>query len=443
MRHLLLPDATPQALSYKIEEADMNIATRKRSSGIVLMAVLIVVFALAVLAATIAVMAVTDIKMTAHFKRATEALYEADAAVQYVKVQIESDLQSGSLILDSAVENVNYSAPDGMFFDKVTRLVQTGDTNAYFFAVTGYSDKARVTVETVFRRASTFELGLFGDTELDTKAYGNVYTYNSTVVSNPVPEDSLGGGRIASNGDFLSHQDTFVDGSFQLGEDTMGTEASWRETPEGGSIITGEPAVQTDRIDPDPLGVIGGELAADFAKYSVPTNNNNADVEPPIKQPKYDVILSTNKTHTMTLTAGDYYIHDLTLRANTTLNIIGPVNIYLTGSMEAKKGSTINTTGNPTDLSIFSNGGDSDRNRGVGYGIGESIILKNDGDFKGLIYAPYTPIIVMNSADFYGIAWGEQVEIKNGGDVYIDIALMQSYLGNVVKLLTWKERREG
>jgi hypothetical protein len=439
MRHLLSPHATPQASSYKIEEADMNIATRKRSSGIVLMAVMIIIFALAVLAATISVMAVTDIKMTAHFKRATEALYEADAAVQYVKVQIESDLQSGSLILDSAVENVNYSAPDGMFFDKVTQLVQTADTNAYFFAVTGYSDKARVTIETVFRRASTFELGLFGDTELDTKAYGNVYTYDSTVVSHPVPEDSLGGGRIASNGDFLSHQDTFIDGSFQLGEDTMGIEGSWRETPEGGSLITGEPAVQTDRIDPDPLGAIGGKLADDFD--SVEANNNNADVEPPITVPKYDVILSTNKTHTMTLTAGNYYIHDLTLRANTTLNIIGQVNIYLTGSMEAKSGSTINT-GSPTNLSIFSNGGDRIRKRD-GYVHGESIILKNDGDFKGLVYAPYSFIQVMNDADFYGIAWGREVEIKNSGDVYIDIALMQTYLSNVVKLLTWKERREG
>ena len=204
-----------------------------------------------------------------------------------------------------------------------------------------------------------------------------------------------------------------------------------------------------DYIDPDPLGVLpgsGGELDDDFAKYSVPANNDNADVEPPIKQPKYDVTLATNKTHTMTLTNGNYYIHDLTLNANTTLNIdasSGPVNIYLTGSMEAKNGSTINTTGNPTDLNIYSNGGDPDRNRGVGYGLGESIILKNDGDFKGLIYSPYSPVTVMNKGDFHGVAWGETVEIKNSGDVYIDIALIQSHLSNVIQLLTWKERREG
>ena len=265
----------------------MNIAKRKRSSGIVLMAVLLIIFALAVLAATISVMAVTDIKMTAHFKRATEALYEADAAVQYVTAAIQNDLRSGSLALAGTKENVNYTAPNGMFFDPVTQLVPTADTNAYFFAVTGYADKARVTIETVFRRASTFDLGLFGDTELDTKAYGNVYTYDSRLVSNPQPEDSLGGGKIASNGDFLSHQDTFIDGSFQLGEDTMGTEASWRETPEGGSIITGEPAVQTDRVDPDPLGAIGGDLAADFAYYSESTNNDNSTATGPVY--RYDI----------------------------------------------------------------------------------------------------------------------------------------------------------
>ena len=423
----------------------MNIAKRKRSSGIVLMAVLLIIFALAVLAATISVMAVTDIKMTAHFKRATEALYEADAAVQYVKAAIQNDLRSGSLALAGTTESVNYTAPNGMFFDPVTQLVPTADTNAYFFSVTGYSDKARVTIETVFRRASTFSLGLFGDKSLDIKNSGQVLVYDSRVISDPQPEDSIGGGIIASNGEFSPYMDSYIDASVEVSNpDEAEPDAS-----EEGAIITGEKSVVVDYIDPDPLGVLpgsGGELDDDFAYYSVPVNNNNADVEPPIKQPKYDVTLATNKTHTMTLTTGNYYIHDLTLNANTTLNIdasSGPVNIYLTGSMEAKNGSTINTTGNPTDLNLYANGGDPNRNRGIGYGLGESIILKNDGDFKGLIYSPYSPITVMNSGDFYGVAWGETVEIKNSGDVYIDIALMQSYLSNVIQLLTWKERREG
>lgn len=407
----------------------MNIAKRKRESGIVLMAVLLIIFALAVLAATISVMAVTDIKMTVHFKRATEALYEADAAVQYVKAAIQKDLRSGSLALAGTKENVNYTAPNGMFFDPVTELVPTADTNAYFFTVTGYSDKARVSIETVFRRGSTFDLGLFGDSQLDTKAYGNVYTYDSRLVSNPQPEDSLGGGQIASNGEFISHQDTFIDGSIQLGEDTMGNDGEWSEMPEGGSIITGEPAVQTDRIDPDPLGAIGGDLANDFAYYAVTTNNNNSSANPTITNPKKVWI---KNAETMTLTSGNYYIHDLILFNGATLNIdssSGPINIYITGQMEAKEGSMINISGEPPDLNIFSN---SD----------EKVILKNGGDFKGLVYAPYASIQILNSADFYGIAWGGDVEIKNSGDVYIDIALMQTYLSNVVQLLTWKERRE-
>jgi hypothetical protein len=408
----------------------MNIATRKRSSGIVLMAVLIIVFALAVLAATISVMAVTDIKMTAHFKRATEALYEADAAVQYVKAAIQNDLRSGSLTLAGAKESVNYTAPNGMFFDPVTQLVPTADTNAYFFAVTGYSDKARVTVETVFRRASTFDLGLFGDSQLDAKAYGNVYTYDSRLVHDPSAEDTLGGALIASNGDFFSYQDTFIDGTIALGESATAVPGSWRETPKDGSTITGGDTVDTDRVDPDPLGVIGGDLAEDFAYYSISTNNDNATTSE-ITAPKNKLWLKNGET--MTMTAGEYYIGDLWLFEGSSLTIdasSGPVTIYLTGEFQAHSGTTINMIGDPPDLNIFSNSDDP-------------IVLKNQGDFRGLIYAPYAPITVMNNADFYGIAWGEQVEIKNSGDVYIDTALMQEYLSNVIQLLTWKERREG
>ena len=327
--------------------------------GIVLMAVLAVITALALLAGTIAVVATRDIRITAQFKKSIEALHTADAAVHVVKTLIEDDLGSGALVLDSATENVNYQSPNNLTFDAVQELIQTVDTNAYFFRVTGRAGNASSTIETVFRPASAFDLGLFGDKEIDMKAYANVYTYNSRTTPDPAPEDSLGGGEIASNGDFLTHQDTFIDGSFMLGESAGGVEGSWRETPVDGSIIEGEAAVACDRIDPDPLGAIGGDLANDFALYSSSGQNDNNNAIDPIRPPQNNV--RVNNGGSLILPTGNYYIHDLILNNGATLTInpsSGPVNIYLTGQLEAKTGSSINASGTPPDLNIFSNSTD-------------------------------------------------------------------------------------
>jgi hypothetical protein len=68
--------------------------------------------------------------------------------------------------------------------------------------------------------------------------------------------------------------------------------------------------------------------------------------------------------------------------------------------------------------------------------------MKHDGDFSGLVYAPYASIVVKNSGDFMGVAWGEDVEIKNSGNFYIDIALRQNFLLDTINMLSWKELRE-
>ena len=130
----------------------------------------------------------------------------------------------------------------------------------------------------------------------------------------------------------------------------------------------------------------------------------------------------------MTLAAGDYYVNGITLKNGATLIIdasSGPVNLYLEGGAEAKNGSSVNILGQPTDFSLFSNGTDS-------------IILKNNGTFKGMIYAPYAFVQVMNSADMYGLVWADYAELKNSGDVYIDEAISEQYMSDTVSLAYWK-----
>lgn len=403
---------------------------RKESTGVVLFAVIGCITLLGLLAGALAVYATSDIRAAAQFKRTIEALYQADAGVQHVRAMVRADLAAGTFALDTPSQAVQYTAPAGFTFDPVTELARTAVTNTYRFRVTGRSGGAADTIEVTFRRASFFDMGLFGDLGMDLKAFSNIYTYDSTETQNPTADDSLGGGWLGSNGSFGTKQDTFIDGSFTLGESAVGADATWNEIPVGSCQISGEAAIVGERIDPDPLGVINGELADTFAYYSVPGQNDNLSAKPPILPPHFDV--SVNNGGEMILTSGNYYISDVDIKNGGTLTVnasAGPVNIYLAGGFEAKEGSTINMTGNPTDLRIYSN---SD----------EPIILKNSGSFKGLIYAPLASIAILNSGDFYGVLWGQNVEIKNSGDVYIDMALMRAYLSNDTLLLSWKEIRE-
>ena len=97
--------------------------------------------------------------------------------------------------------------------------------------------------------------------------------------------------------------------------------------------------------------------------------------------------------------------------------------------MEAKEGSTLNITGNPTDFRIFSDSS-------------ESIILKHDGAFRGVIYAPYAPVEVRNNGDLLGAVWASTVEIKNSGNVYIDVAAIDKFPSNDIRILSWKDVRD-
>ncbi len=117
------------------------------------------------------------------------------------------------------------------------------------------------------------------------------------------------------------------------------------------------------------------------------------------------------------------------LKAGSTLNIDssgGDVNIYLTGGLDAKNGSSINVTGDPTDFSLFSNSTDG-------------IDFKHGSTFKGTVYAPYASVVVKNSADVYGMIWANEVDIKNTGELYFDTALKDKWLNDTVSIVSWRE----
>jgi len=373
---------------------------------------------ISILGTTAVVVTTTDLKIGSNYKTSVQAFYDADAGGQYVIAKIEDGLANDTLSLSGSSVTVNYISPTGFSFDTITALTQVGATSDYSFQVTGHSSNANSTIEVVIVRESTFQYGAFGDEKLDMKSHGAVYSYDSSVTPNPVPADSTGEGDVGSNGEVIVHNGTYIDGDVGLGDDDAGTEAVYTAT--GTPTVTGEDA-DVPRVDPDPLGVIGGDLADDFVTYSAV--NNNADVG------IAGNTISLNNGDTLTLTAGNYYLTSIELKNGSTLNIDssgGDVNIYLTGGLDAKNGSSVNVTGDPTDFSLFSNSTDG-------------IDFKHGSAFKGTVYAPYASVVVKNSANVYGMIWANEVDIKNSGELYFDTALKDKWLDDTVSIVSWRE----
>ncbi|MDD5153251.1 MAG: pilus assembly PilX N-terminal domain-containing protein [Desulfovibrionales bacterium] len=399
----------------------------KNERGIALITALLFLMVLTILGTTAIVISSTDIQIGGNYKLSKQAFYNAEAGIQYAIKNIENGLAAETLSLTGSSVAVNYTAPAGFSFDPITNLAQVGGTGNYSFRATGHSaNSAKATIEVVIKQEPVFNYGVFGDDMVDLKASGCVYSYNSETTPNPLPSDSTGEADVGSNVAVQTYMSTYVDGDVALGDDGLGTEGVY--IPSGVPIITGTAGVDVDRVDPDPLGAVSGDLASTFSTVSSGSNDNawggiTGDT----------INLGTGNTMILYGKAGgaNYYVTDINLNNGATLNIdatAGPVNIYLAGGLDAKNGSAINITGAPPDFTIYSNSTDS-------------IVFRHGGTFKGTVYAPYAPVEMKNSSDVYGLIWANTSDIKNTGEFYFDTALKDKYLSDNVSILSWREVR--
>ena len=385
--------------------------------GIVLLAFI------SLLGITAFIVSTTDIKIGGNYKQNLQAFHDAEAGVQYAIAKIEEGLKADPQTFTfpatiGTSSTLTYTVPTDFSF--VISNISLIDANRYSLRATGSSGNASSTVEVVFVRDPLF-YGVFGNEMLDLKANGAVYSYDSSVTPNPVPTDSTIDGNVGSNGEVRVYNETFIDGDVDLGDDGGDPviEAVYNESPT--PTIIGQIA-DVPRINPDPLGAIAGDLANDFDTYSLANDNANS----------LEIIgdtLSLGSTETTTLTAGNYYLTSIYLGNGSTLNIdatAGDVSIHLTGGLNANTGSSINITGNPSNLSIYSNSTDP-------------IIFMHNTTFKGTVYAPYATVEMKNEADSCGMIWANGIDMKNSGNFYFDTALKDKWLADTFSIVSWKE----
>lgn len=406
-------------------------------SGIVMVAMMILFGSITLLSIAAFVFSSTDVLVAGYYSQSKNSFFDAEAGLQAIKSQINTDLADGTLVLDSDVESVNYTAPAGFNFDPVTVLTRLADTNQYYFTVTGHTVNAKTVLEvTVSLRNLLGFAGVFGDKEVIGQPNGGIFSYYSGETPNPVPPaslppppwgDSEGGAGVGSNVDVGLSGSLVLDGVILLGAESGGQTATYSAGPDIPAEETGE------SIERDPLGATGGELDAAAQFFSQTANNNNADAVPPI--------VGNSVQGSVYLPPGNYYLEDFVLGALDVLEIGGtaedPVVIYFEGQrnndqfLMQPNSDMIFTAGDavPTAFYLFSV-------------TDHDIQIQPNQDFYGLVYAPDAEVRLQPNGDIHGVFWGNVVRLQPGGDIWVDLSLLDQFTSDIVDFTQWKELRQ-
>ncbi|MDL1967181.1 MAG: pilus assembly PilX N-terminal domain-containing protein [Deltaproteobacteria bacterium] len=396
---------------------------------------------IAIMGSTAVIITTTDLKVGSNYRSGKQAFYDADAGVQYVLKKLTIDLDDSSsetVDLEACPISLNYSTPSGFSFTVPDELTSLGN-NQYSFLVTGHGpDNSKAVIEFVFyvEKKAIFNYGLFAEGLVDLKSSCHVYSYDSIDTPDPdsliFPGASTGEADSGSNTEISTKMLTYIDGDLGLGADSLGQPAEWKDT--GTPIVTGTEN-NVERINPDPMGAndSSSELYQKFIDVITTNDNGTAGDGSPLEGATE---IDLGRRETLTLTAGDYYFTSIILKNGSTLEIdasSGPVNIYLSGKLEAKNGSSINNLSQPIDFAIFSNSS-------------QDLTFKHSSDYKGMVYAPNAHLEMKNTADVYGLIWGNTIGIHCSGEFFFDEAIQDKYLSSnnyTIRVLSWKDNSIG
>lgn len=425
----------------KRREADHN-GIVGNEKGMVLVVTLMLSAVLALLGTTAVTTTTTDLKIAGNYRESARALYNAEAGLHAVIAQIASGGFTWPAFGGS--QTVTVTAPSGYSFDNGSGSAAISVTNMdgtyYRFEVTGYGEgNARKKIEAYFMREPFLKgYSVFAEGDVKIENFRRIYSYNSNVTPNPNPFNypgaSTGKGNVGSNKKVAADSGSTIGGNVGLGTSSGGTVAVYDPGSSPAPVVTGTTKT-VGRVDPDPLGAVGGALAGQFTAYSASNDNaaqmtSSAGVYTAADR-KIDA--GFGKTVTLRGKAGgsNFYFSSVTLDGGALLNIDttnGPVNIYMTDKLDVKDWSFISMSGPPTSLTIYSR---SDKD----------MTVKNFGDFKGTVYAPYGKVTVENNGHAFGLAWGKEVTVKNSGQFYYDEALTNKFPkpDGSLTITSWKD----
>ena len=371
---------------------------------------------------TLWTVASTDLEHTAEGAK-NLAYYHAAVGIEYVLSEIETDIKAGFIRLEHDIEEVNYSLiSETLDFEPVTQLNRLPGSEAYCMEVRGRTENASSSIEVVFKKRPDLPFGIFGDLEVDLKEYALIYSFDSSRNTHPKPEDSTSEVQIASNSECSALHGASVDGRFVLGKDAFGHQAELYAPAT--SVVRAREDKHVARINPDPLGIIQGDLNLKQAGIILQNDNYRLGKTTCLKKGS----LVRNSGDSLAIRSGTYSFENLSVCKGATLTFdasSGPICIFLSGKLETEFGSKVSFFGASKDFFFLSS---SPR----------SVRVCHNGAFKGFVYAPLATVEIKNSSDFMGQLWGRDILVRNAGSIYLDTALTQMSKRSPIALLSWQ-----
>jgi hypothetical protein len=234
----------------------------------------------------------------------------------------------------------------------------------------------------VLETRSFFRHGVVGTDKVDVWNWSRTDSYDSR-------DDSIGpydptGVVFGSQGDVLSNQTISLDADAVIdGNATAAAFNVW-----GRAMITGEMTAASEPVEFLPVIIPAG----------LPNLGN----------------VSLYDSMTLTLGPGSYQTSKIDLSNDARLmidNAVGPVTLYLTGSLGIWNDAAIAVADpNPEKFAVYVQGGGA-----VG--------LSNSGSFYGVIYAPQSRIELSVGGGIFGAVVGKEIELSNTSRIHYDIAL--------------------
>lgn len=405
-------------------------SSRTNRRGMALVVVLGVIVLLTIAAAALHQTTRSDMQAAYSHLRYEQALMQADSGVRYVMACFSRDLQSG---MDAHASTfTNYPTPAGYSFQTSPQITRTGTD--YAFSVTGTTQNARAIVSARMQRAPAVgSSGLFGDDLVFLAPNLDAYSYDSSVITNPTPATSTGEMEIGANDGLMIKSGVSVDGYFLLGPT-----AFWSEAYE--SVY--DKKQQPSDTPADPLGALTntGTLYKAFEYRKTHNDNANYSKNNCITN---NAIQVSNKTPDPVLSPGMYYLTELDISASSGRTLIitnatpsNPVVLFVDGALDGDQvfdfspKNVVNNNGRPGSLLIFY------RDRSPA--SADDINAMPMADIRFLLYAPNAHIQMWPNGDAMGMFWGKEVEIKPGGNFFMDTSLTRALAHYYMVLTDWR-----
>jgi len=467
-------------------------------NGAVLVIALAFMALLTMLGATAVIMTTTDMKIGANYKDSAQAFSNAQAGVQYAIGKMEEGLKvwvggvpGFTLPVNSTStpaspllsDQTSFPTPSGFNFTLSDITEISPDSDIYEFTSTGTTTQGSTDSITVrVERLPGIMFGAFGDNKLEMKNTAGIYSYSyadclgpPVTCLPPTPADSTGEADVGSNNTVILNMGDIIDGDTAVGETPAGSDGSYTDH---GATVNGLENVDMDRVDPDPLGIIGGEYATKLAGYAT-TNDNGTAIKggdyynPSLYTVGIGTTISLGNKETLTLKGdgtvdgANFYFTDISLASNSVLFIdttLGEVNIYLTGAMNVTNGAEVVNLEKPTSGCDDASGSCECADKGppsfdcapcflAPYEIGapsnfnifsnstSGISIGNSVDFSGLIYAPYAEARFDNAVTIYGSVWAYDVILVTNTVLYFDTDIKDKYDSGDLKIISWLDKR--